>query len=187
MNPRWQLCESAPNSSKAVSRSAECHDLLSNCFVQQVLCLSCLPLLSLVSLFCRSIVSLFCMPFAAASRLASSSSHSRLCCLPKSGGQGRQAEALNATKEGARLRARLGQAAPAPTADQSGNSASTNAKPNGTQPNQPQQPAAQPPAPAAAPAKAAPAPAPAAPAPAPAAAPKKSSSVCIHDTVTHLP
>jgi hypothetical protein len=31
-----QLCESAPNSSKAVKRSAECHELLAICF-QQVL------------------------------------------------------------------------------------------------------------------------------------------------------
>ena len=31
-----QLCESAPNSSKAVGRSAECHELLSQCYIQQV-------------------------------------------------------------------------------------------------------------------------------------------------------
>jgi hypothetical protein len=32
-----QLCQTAPNSSKAVARNAECHELLAQCLLQQVL------------------------------------------------------------------------------------------------------------------------------------------------------
>jgi len=59
-----QLCESAPNSSKAVGRSADCHEYLAQCFMQT----------------------------------------------------GRQAEAMKATQESERLRARLGPAAAAAAA-----------------------------------------------------------------------
>lgn len=34
-----QLCETAPNSSKAVGRAAECHEYLSQCYLQAVCCL----------------------------------------------------------------------------------------------------------------------------------------------------